>query len=96
MCAARACWLYPIVSPGGSAQPYQMQTPLEADPPMQTPPGRHPWRQTPLDADPLDADPPGGRLTPDANPLGHVICDPVNRMTDRCKNITLPQTSVRR
>ena len=36
----------------------------------------------------------------EADPPGHVTCDafweanpPVNRMTDRCKNITLPQTS---
>ena len=49
----------------------------------------------PLDADPLDADPSRGR------PHSHVTCDAcweantsplVNRMTDRCKNITLPQT----
>ena len=45
------------------------------------------WMQTPLPGctppgcrSSLDADPPGGR-------------SPVNRMTHRCKNITLPQTS---
>ena len=54
-----------------------------------------------LDADPpplLDADP---HPFLDADPPGHVTCNtcwevnphPVNRMTDRCKNITSPQTS---
>ena len=55
----------------------------------------------PLDADPLEAGLPGCRLPPEADPpeACHVTCDacceanpPVNRMTDRCKNITLPQT----
>ena len=68
--------------PGQSPPP--RQTPLYKDTPVQ----RHPWTkrppwtktswtETPLDRDPLDRD----------NSL------PVNRMTDRCKNITLPQTS---
>ena len=51
---------------------------------------------------PPDTDPTWIQTTPslDANPPGHVTCDacwevnplpPVNRMTDRCKNITLPK-----
>ena len=70
-----------------------MQIPLDADPPgyrtpcMQTPTGcRSHWMQIPLDA----------------NPPGHVTWDAcweanllplVDRMTDTCKNTTLPQTS---
>ena len=59
---------------------------------------RHPWTQTSL-LDALDADPPGCRFTaptpPDADspgcrpPLG--CRSPLNRMTHRCKNITLAQ-----
>ena len=54
-----------------------------------------------MDADTLDADPPGGRHPLDADPPGCVTCDacweanphpPVDRMTDACENITLPQT----
>ena len=53
--------------------------------------------QTPLDVDPpLDADPLWMQTPP-----GHVTCDAcweatpphVDRMTDACENITLPQTS---
>ena len=53
-----------------------------------------------LDADSL---PPWRQTLLDAYPPGHVTCDacweantpppPVDRMTDACKNITLPQTS---
>ena len=59
-----------------------------------------------LDADPLlYADPPhavslDADLFLDADPPGHVTCDarwkanpPVDRMTDACENITLPQSS---
>ena len=68
--------------------------------PWQRPPGHRsprqrpswtetPWTETPWTENPLDRDPPvmwpvmhAGTETP-----------PVNRMTHRCKNITLPQTS---
>ena len=48
---------------------------------------------TPL---PLDADPPGDRPLLDTDPLDacwEATPLPVNRMTHRCKNITLSQTS---
>ena len=53
-----------------------------------------------LDADPLDADPPPGcrpfldadPLPLDADPLD--ADSPVDRMTDACENITLPQNFV--
>ena len=55
------------------------QHPLDADPP----PNTH-WIQTPL-----DADLPWMQTLPlDAD------LHPVNRMTDTCKNITFPQTSI--
>ena len=90
----------------GSTQPpwmqiTWMQTPLDAEPPQCRPPGCRPslWMQTPLDADPLDADPLNANPTGCRSP-GHVICNayweanpPVNRITHRRKNITLPQTS---
>ena len=65
------------------------QTPPRADPPAPGMPPRDqtpldqapPWDQSPLDqAPPLGADPTQGPDTP-----------PVNRITDMCKNITLPQ-----
>ena len=68
---------------GTLPNPPWMKNPPEAYPPGCRPPGcKPPWRQTPLDA-------------------GHVTCDawrettphPVNRMTHKCKNITLSQTS---
>ena len=58
------------------------------------------------DADPVRCRPPPPRqipkmqTPPDGDPPGYVTCDAcweatllVNRMTHRCKNITLPQTS---
>ena len=74
-----------------------MQTLLDAD---------TPWMQTPSMQILLDADPPGCRpakCRPPGcrSPPSHVTCDacwkanpaPLNRMTHRCKNIILPQTS---
>ena len=110
--------------------PSQMQTPLDATPPMQIPPA-DPLMQTPLDADPpgcnppdadpscrpLDANPPGCRPSwmqapPGCNPLPWMqtpslvnsdACweannpppPTVNRMTQRCKNITCPKLGLR-
>ena len=69
---------------GRSAQPTLDADPfLDADTPwMQIARMQTLWVQTPLGCrpHPLDADP------PNADP-------PVDRMTDRCKNINLPQTS---
>ena len=67
----------------GTSQP-QEQTPPEQTSQDQVPPEtRHPPQdQVP----PQDQAPPGTRHPPEADP-------PVDRMTDRCKNITLPQTS---
>ena len=57
------------------------------------------WTETPLDRDSLDRDPSRQR-PPWTETPSHATCDacwdrdpPVNRMTHRCKNITLPQTS---
>ena len=69
-----------------------------------TPPVTHPWSHTPLVTHPLVTHPPGHPLvihTPTPlhsgiHPLPHCMLGYttlVNRMTDRCKNITLPQTS---
>ena len=77
-------------------RPHWMQTPLNADPLNADPLDadhhsgcRLPWMQTPLNANPT------GRRSP-----GHVTCNayweanpPMNRITHRCKNITLPHTS---
>ena len=46
-----------------------------------------PWRQTPLQADP----PPGWKVGPDSQTESDII--PPCKQTDRCKNITLSQTS---
>ena len=65
---------------GGSGQPPWMQTPVDADCPPPDADHTLPWMQTPWSCDlwcMLGSQPP----------------PPVNRMTDRCKNITLPQTS---
>ena len=74
---------------GGLPNPYGCRTPGCRIPPMQS----HP------DAEPPDADPPPWRQTlPGCRPPSK-SCDAgkpttlVNRMTDRCKNITLLQTS---
>ena len=58
---------------------------LHQTPPWSRPPGAgtHPPEQAPpKDQTPQSSHPPGSRHPP-----------PMNRMTDRCKNITLPQTS---
>ena len=75
---------------------------LDRDP-GQRPPGQRPslWTETPSGQGPLGQRPPTGQGTPrtedplDRDPPGHVNCgscwDRVNRMTHRCKEITLPQ-----
>ena len=77
--------------------PHWMQIPPDAD----TTQDADPLDTDPLDADPLDADPPEGKPPLDAGPLSQVTCDacwygdppPLDRMTDTCENINLPQTS---
>ena len=68
------------------------QTPRGADTPRQIPPlGKHPQADTLLGQTPL-AD------TPWANtrcPIAYWDKPPVNRITDRCKNITFPQLCLR-
>ena len=70
--------------------------PLDKDlPRQQCPQTETPWTETPAPGhrpQPLNTDPSGQR------PRGHVTCGScwdsgpcVNRITDRCKNITLPQ-----
>ena len=49
------------------------------------PPSRHP--------SPRSRHPPGADIPPGPDPPGSRHPPPVNRMTNRCKNITLPQTS---
>ena len=74
--------------PLGCTSPPSMQTQLDAEPPG----GKPLWMQIPSRCRPLDADPPG-----------HVTCDAsweanyplVNRITDRCKNITYPKLRLR-
>ena len=66
-----------VAAPGGSPQG---TIPEEAPPGGSTPQGKHPPRRN----HPPEEAPPPGRKHP---PL------PVNRMTNRCKNITLRQTS---
>ena len=72
--------------------PTPVTNPLDAHPPggRDPPGGRHP----------MEADTPWRQTLPGGRPPGHVTCDacweanpPVKRMTDRCKNITLSQTS---
>ena len=78
------------------------ETPLDRDPQTETP-----WAEIPLDRDSLDRDPckqrdPTGQRSPHNRETPfHVTCDAwldkgpplVNRITQMCKNITLPQTS---
>ena len=86
--------------PGGGGlhqAPSRTRHPLGADPPDQAPPlgadppGTRPpsGPGTPLGADPPDQAPPGSR-----HPPGPGI-PPVNRMTKRRKNITLPKLRLR-
>ena len=57
--------------------------------PRSDPPGAAPWDQAPpWSRHPLGPDPPGSR-----HPRPRPGTPPVNRMTNRCKNITLRQTS---
>ena len=88
-CVPPARWPFPVVSDGeeSSAQPPLMQTP----PPRCIPPGCSPlWIQTSLLMQTPSAEcrPHGCRPPPpNADP------PPVDRMTEACENITLPQTS---
>ena len=68
--------------PGGSPP----GTPLGADPPDQASPQEqtHPWTRHPPGTDPPDQATPRSRHPPDQAP-------PVDRITDACENITLPQ-----
>ena len=73
--------------PGGD--PLGADTPQNRHPPEQTPPRSRPPHTRHL---------PGSRSSPDQAPPGADTPrtrhpPPVNRMTNRCKNITLPQTS---
>ena len=81
-------------------------TPRWRPPCRQFPCRQTPWMQTPLDAEPPKAahhvDPAEMQIPCRQIPLDadHVTCDacweanfPVNRMTHRCKNMILPQTS---
>ena len=76
--------------PPGSRPPWK-QTPLW----QQTPPGsRHPPEQTPARSrhPPLGADTPWEQTAPpEQTPPGGGTPPPVKRITDACKNITLPQ-----
>ena len=63
-----------------------------------------PWTETLLDRHPLDRDPPGQRPPwtknpQDREPLQHrppwTEINPVNRITDKCKNITFSQLRLR-
>ena len=74
----------PDRDPSGQ-RPSRQRPPWTETPWTETPRLRPPWTETPwtetlppLDRDPMDRDPPGQR-------------PPMNRMTHRCKNITLPQ-----
>ena len=84
MCTIRLFTVSRSIRWGWSAQP------PNADPP--TPGGRPlpPVCRTPSppDADPMEADPSWIQI-----PLPLDADPPVNRMTHKCKNITLPQTS---
>ena len=70
----------------------RMRTARSSGRPGGSPPGTPPWErhlpseQAPLGADPPEQTPPGTRHPPGSRP-------PLNRMTNRCKNITLPRTS---
>ena len=73
---------------------------LEADPSEQTSPGlgTPPGPGTPSGADspprsrhPPDQAPPGSRLPPEQAPRREQALPPVDRITDACENITLPQ-----
>ena len=76
----------PDRDPSGTGQkPLLHRDPLDRDPP---------WTEIPLDRDPsfLDRDLPGQRpLLPGQRPPWTEIPLPVNRITDRYKNITFPQ-----
>ena len=64
--------------------------PPEQTPPEQTPPwSRHPPGGDPREQTPPRADTPQSRHPPGAG------TPPVNRMTDACENITLPQLAVK-
>ena len=73
--------------PVGCIPPAHLPYPIVSDGGVcATPPEADPQMQTPLMQRTLDTEPP-----PDADPLD--ADSSVNRMTHRCRNITLPQTS---
>ena len=78
---------------GGLHQP--PPPPEEGTPQGSTPQGGTPWEQTPP---PPRKAPPRGRYHPEEAPLPGNGADhpPVNRITDACENITLPQLRCRR
>ena len=88
--SSRMRWPYPVVSHGGRGWG-------KGGGSAQSPPRCSP----PPDADLPDADPLDANTALDADPTGHLTCDacweanpllgcrpPLDRMTDRCKNIT--------
>ena len=78
--------------PGGSppGTPWDQATPLDQSPPpgADPPRTRHPGSRPPPEADPPRADPPGPGTPPGVDPPTHPSVD---RITDTCENITLPQ-----
>ena len=107
MCTAHlltiSCSIPSIPCSSGVCSTPPSPPPPDAESRRQSPGADPPGVRHPLDADhqiqtPLDADTPGCRPPLDADPWS---CDlwcmlgppPVNRMTDTCENITLPQTS---
>ena len=72
-----------------------IETPLDRDPPDKRPPGQRPPGQRPSwkEHGTRDRDPPRGNMRPSSQTGSDIIQrHPVDRMTDTCKNITLPQT----
>ena len=68
-----------------------IEPPLDRDPLGQRPPTN---RDSPTDRDPpTDREPPGQRPPGQTSPWTEI--PPVNRITDRCKNITFPQLRLR-
>ena len=92
--------------PSGQRPPWT-ETPLDGDPLDRDPAGQRPcWTETPLDRDPtgqrlpeqrppgqrpLDRDAPWTETFPPPTLQTETLSLPVNRITDKCKNITFPQ-----
>ena len=83
-------WGLPYRDPPGQRTPWTETPPLARDAPGQRPLDREPPGQRPL---PGQRSPPGQRPPLVMWPVVHAGTEtlPVNRITDRCKNITLPQ-----